>query len=267
MIFTGRGAIVLIMSNDESSQAPRGRSPSYPGAALEAALQRARTAYEKLRQHPAPIKAFTDLWGFKSPTTGPASLTVAALKKYGLLDYDGSGDSRTARLTDLAVAILMKPDPLPAIQQAALTPPIYREMWDKYHNDVPPEEALRYEFVVQRGFTENGFRDFLRIYRDTISFAKLEVPHPEERAHEDDFLFEPKLEEPAVSRGPHTRRFVEPPADGGATVYTVPVAPGLNVTVEGRFPLSPKAWTQFMAVLAAMRPALVDEVQQDAAVE
>ena len=254
------------MSNDETSQAPRGRSPSYPGAALESAIQRARTAYEKLRQHPAPIKAFTDLWGFKSPTTGPASLTVAALKKYGLLDYEGSGDSRTAKLTDLAVAILMKPDPMPAIQQAALTPPIYREMWDKYHTDVPPEEALRYEFVVQRGFTENGFRDFLRIYRDTISFAKLELPQAGERAREDEFLFEADREEPAATR-PDTRRFVEPAADGSATTYTVPVAPGLNVTVEGRFPLSPKAWTQFMAVLAAMRPALVEEDRQHAAVE
>ncbi|MEO8267256.1 MAG: hypothetical protein ABI706_17275 [Ilumatobacteraceae bacterium] len=255
------------MSIDETSQAPRGRSPSYPGAALETAVQRARTAYEKLRQHPAPIKSFTDLWGFKSSTTGPASLTVAALKKYGLLDYEGSGDARTARLTDLAVAILMKPDPMPGIQQAALTPPIYREMWDKYHNDVPPEEALRYEFVVQRGFTENGFRDFLRIYRDTISFAKLDIPQQAELPQEDEFLFEPDHEEPDPLRKTDKRQREERPSDSRATAYTVPVEPGLNVTVEGRFPLTPKAWTQFMAVLAAMRPALVEEESLDAVLE
>ena len=255
------------MSIDETSQAPRGRSPSYPGAALETAVQRARTAYEKLRQHPAPVKAFTDLWGFKSPATGPASLMVAALKKYGLLEYEGSGDARTARLTDLSVAILMKPDPTPGIQQAALTPPIYREMWDKYHNDVPPEEALRYEFVVQRGFTENGFRDFLRIYRDTISFAKLDRSQPAESPPEDEILFEPEHSDPDASLGSNKRLRSDPLVDSRATSYAVPVAPGLNVTVEGRFPLTPKAWTQFMAVLAAMRPALVEEELHDAGLE
>lgn len=254
------------MSNDEPSHAPRGRSPSYPGAALEAAIQRARGAYDKLRQHPAPIKAFTDLWGFKSPTTGPASQAVAALKKYGLLEYEGSGDARTARLTDLAVSILMKPDPLPAIQQAALTPPIYREMWDKYHNDVPPEEALRYEFVVQRGFTENGFRDFLRIYRDTIAFAKLDIAKAAPPSLDEDASLESdpeeELDDSPISGGRH----VDQKPKVGVTAYPVPVAPGINVIVEGQFPLTPKAWTQFMAVLAAMRPALVDEEPEDGAV-
>lgn len=245
------------MSLDEGLQAPRGRSPSFPGVALEPAIQRARSAYERLRQHQAPVKAFSDLWGFKSPITGPASLTVAALRKYGLLDYDGVGEARTARLTDLAVDILMKPDPLPAIQQAALTPPIYREMWDRYSNDVPPEEALRYEFVVQRGFTENGFRDFLRIYRDTVSFARLSKAASTENL-DDDIAEEPQI---PIEFQPSSPGFSANPSSTLVSEYQVPVAPGLNVSVKGQFPLTAKAWRQFMAVLAAMRPALVDDTE------
>jgi hypothetical protein len=193
-----------------------------------------------------------------SATTFVGSLTVAALKKYGLLDYEGSGDARTASLTDLAVDILMKPDPLPGIQRAALTPPIYREMWDTYHHDIPPEEALRYEFVVQRGFTENGFRDFLRIYRDTISFAKFDPSQPAEPTVEDEAQSEPESKDSEDLRTSTKSKTQPPPVDPTITAYAIPVAPGLNVTVEGRFPLSPTAWAQFMAVLAAMRPALVE---------
>src|SRR5207244_4059425 len=71
------------------------------------------------------------------------------------------------------VDILMKPDPLAEIQTAALLPPIHREMWNTYGVPVPDYDALRYEFVVQKGFTDNGLRDFLREYGETIAFAKL----------------------------------------------------------------------------------------------
>jgi hypothetical protein len=50
--------------------------------------------------------------------------------------------------------------------------------------------------------------------------------------------------------------------------YAVPIALGTDVTIEGRFPMSETEWNQFMAVLAAMKPALVgnhDLHQSDAA--
>ena len=264
LCFSALAGRVVSMSMDEGTQAPKGRSPSFPGVALEPAIERARTAYARLRQHAAPIKGFTDIWGFKSAITGPASITIASLRKFGLLDYEGSGDTRTAKLTDLAVEILMKPDPISAIQQAALTPPIYREMWDKYHNDVPPEEALRYEFVVQRGFTENGFRDFLRIYRDTVLYAKLEArgPAPANHAPEAAEGSTDDQEEPGHFERDRVRDKQRPPKPGTQS-YQIPVAPGVNVLVDGSFPLSPKEWTQFIAVLNAMRPALVNDADNE----
>jgi len=243
----------------ESEKAPRGRSPSYPGIALGTAIDRARSAYERLRQHKVPVKSFTDVWGYKSPTTGPATVTFAALKKFGLLEDEGNGDQRVAQLTDLAVAILMKSDPLPAIQVAALTPPIHAEMWNLYGADVPPAEALQYEFVVQRGFTPNGFVDFLREYQDTIAFANLgssvtveddQRPDPEER-HDDPE--ERNAGEQRRSQGRRKRN--DPGAD--VLTYAVPTGRG-DITVEGKFPLTESEWEQFMVVLNAMKPGLVE---------
>lgn len=44
--------------------------------------------------------------------------------------------------------------------------------------------------------------------------------------------------------------------------YAIPVAQGENVTIEGEFPLTEAKWTQFMAVLSAMKLGLVGEPEQ-----
>jgi hypothetical protein len=243
----------LAAMSDQPTKVPRGRSPSYPGIPLGEAVERARQAYAVLRTHSAPIKAFTDAWGYKSQITGPATSTVAALRKYGLLDQQGNGDSRTAKLSDLAVEIIMKEDPADAIRRAALHPPIFGEMWSMYATDVPPETALRYEFVTNRGFTETGFLDFLRSYKETVSYAnlgasvKIEPPPQDERADEDD----EEDDDGSATRRNARRR------GGNVLTYPVPVGIGVDVVVEGKFPLTPTQWTQFIAVLTAMKPALV----------
>ncbi|MGZ4688168.1 MAG: hypothetical protein ACXVJW_03995 [Acidimicrobiia bacterium] len=243
------------------TKAPRGRSPSFPGLSLKVAVQRAQTAYEQLRTHPSPLGTFTAVWGYKSPTTGPATVALAALRKYGLLKYEGEKGGRTARLTDLAVEILVKPDNKAAIQKAALLPPIHKEMWDRFGSDLPPESALRYEFEAQRGFTDSGFRDFLKEYRETVAFAELassasvgEQADLDEGADDGTEELDDENDDNQQKKPRRQRR-----TGAGMLTYAVPVAAGHDVTVEGRFPLSETEWAQFMAVLQAMRPALVGD--------
>ena len=45
--------------------------------------------------------------------------------------------------------------------------------------------------------------------------------------------------------------------------YFVPIARGLNIAVEGPFPLTESQWEQFQSVLTAMKPALVAD-EEDA---
>lgn len=232
---------------------PKGRSPSYPGIPLSTAVQRARVLKENAGRHQVPMANITGYWGYKTPYTGPASVTYAALKKYGLLDEEGSGDARMGKLSDLGWDILMNPDPMPSIQKAALLPAIHREIWELYGDDLPPEDAMRFEFVGKRGFTDSGFTDFLRVYRETIAFAQLssagnlpEEPDPPKKAgaHE--------------SRREQQRRGGGVSQDGILTI-PVPVIGGAPIVIEGEFPVSEAAWSQFIAVLQAMKPGLVAE--------
>lgn len=244
----------------------KGRSPSYPAISLRAAVERAQVIWDNERHHEAPIAAITGHWGFRSPDTGPASVTYAALRKFGLLDVEGTGASRVAKLTPLAIDILMKPDSLPAIRQAALTPPIHRETWEKYGANLPSEANLRYRFVVEGGFTDTGFQEFIREYRDTIDYAQLasagslDGETDASGGQDDDHEGETQ---PADLPPPPFPKRRQGGVSGNVLTIPVPIIGGKPVTVEGEFPISEAAWAQFMAVLNAMKPGLVRDPELD----
>ena len=80
----------------------RHRSPSYPAISIAEAIDRARTLYHAERQSPTPRETVVEHWGYKANSSA-GHTTLSALKKYGLIAYEGSGNNRKARLTDLAV--------------------------------------------------------------------------------------------------------------------------------------------------------------------
>lgn len=253
------------MPDVESHKSKRGRSPSYPGIDLEAAIARAQTLYDRERRNASPMSAITAHWGYGSPTTGPAAVTYAALKKFGLLEESGKGQARMGKLTDLALDIILNPDAaarLAAIQTAALSPPIHAELWAKHKEDgLPSDGALRYELVRNRGFTENGASEFIREFRDTIAFAQLASAGTVGR--ETDEVEDDETPPPDPRQQRQQRRRREPKmTESDVLTYAVPVAAGTDVTIEGHFPLTEAEWTQFLAVLNAMKPGLVGKRQQ-----
>lgn len=259
------------MSEQPEHRRTKGRSPSYPGLSLPVAVERARMVYDLEGRHAAPITAITRHWGFKSPTTGPASVAYSALIKYGLLADEGSGLDRSAKLTELALDILLNPNHQPSTHRAALLPSIHREMWEEFGNSLPSDDNLRWRLVVQRGFTETGMRDFIREYRDTLAYAQLpetasipsEAPPLAEEDVQDDTEHEPT---PPRPRGPQRRGGSGMSTDMQAPdvqTFSVPLLGAPPVIVEGKFPVSEAEWTYFMAVLSAMKPGLVLPSESD----
>ncbi len=251
-----------------------GRSPSYPSIPLRTAIQRVEVVWQRERQHAIPVEALPALWGYKA-LNGPASTTLAALKKYGLVEDEGSRDARRARVSDLAVEILANPDPNArsnAVSQAALNPSIHVEMWEKYGPELPSDVTLRWELTRERGFTESGAADFVREYRETLAFADLADAHEPEGQ-------EPQPDpEPEAPRRPEAVWAASQSSLGGraapreapaatyqaprrskdyADSYKVPLPNGAVIEVVGPFPLNEAAWQQFMNVLQVMKPGLV----------
>ncbi len=267
------------MSEVSVSETPR-RSPAYPALSLRAAIERAKVLYAAERQHIAPIETAVKHWGYKGPS-GATNIVISALKKYGLIVDSGSGRARKIQVTDLAVRILEHPqelERLASIQRAALLPPIHAEMWRKYRLDMPSDDSWIWELKEDRDFTDGGARDFVKEYRDTVRFAQLgadeandpELSEPEDEASasngDGDFPLDPP-DQPRY-RFPdeqarqiadfQTNSFV---AQAKVQTYPIPVsATGKPpVTVSGAFPLTTIEWTQFMAVLNAMKPVLMSD--------
>lgn len=251
-----------------SSKRPKGRSPSYPALDLKTAIDRARRLYEQERHHATPVETAVRHWGYKS-LSGPANGALAALKKFGLSLDEGSGATRRVRLTDLAVDIIANPDQVrreAAIRQAALTPPIHRELWDRWGRELPSDENLRWELHRERGFTETGATEFIAEYRATIDFAKLEPRSEVDDGGRDDGDDDGDRDGDAEAEdqvehqgrgGLHRNARRQSDVDSPGVTYLLPVAINKNVTVAGGFPLTEQEWVQLMAVLAAMKPALV----------
>lgn len=263
-------------------QRPKGRSPAYPAISLEKAIQRVRQLYARDKQYAIPVSSLPEIWGYRS-LNGPASLTISALKKFGLVDEEGAKSERRITVTDSAVHILNHPSSdarTEAIRDAALLPPVHRELWDAYGASLPSDANLEWRLTRERGFTETGAKEFIREWRETMEFANLDelsrpaasagtstpVEGDEDAGHSQVQVAEPLVVSaapPQVDPG-EARVRSQPHADTESTpsVQSYPIPIALHgrppVVVSGPFPLSEPEWAQFKAVLDAMRPVLVN---------
>jgi hypothetical protein len=250
----------------------RPRSPSYPGIDLETALQKAQVVFTEEQRHAAHIDTLYGHWGNK-PGSGAGGITLAALKKFGLMVDEGSGDTRRAKLTDDALAILLEERDSPArweaIKAAALLPKIHAETWEKYGGSLPSDANLRSWLIREKAFTTGGADDFINQLRRTISYAGLgpsdRLPS-KETIPSDEAQTGMATTSPARSTAPIERpieafqRASERPS--GVRAVQLPLGSGW-ATLDAPFPLTEEAWTLMITVLNAMKPGLVRKPESE----
>ena len=154
----------------------RVRSPSYPAVHLEEAIRRAGQLKEFGGRHQVTVSFVLQHWGYRPQSTNGMKI-VAALNYFGLLKTTGTGEARKAELTDRAWRILVDHkgslDRQRAIQDAALSPKLYKELWEKWGADMPPKPEIRAYLVLEKKFNERTVNDFLVDYQATVKFAEL----------------------------------------------------------------------------------------------
>jgi hypothetical protein len=233
------------------------RSPSYPAIDLKTALDKAQVIRQREGRHPAPVKTIIGHFGY-GPKSSAGQLAFAALKKYGLLDESISGQTRMAKLSELALRILLDPreDSLErwsAIREAAKRPVIHAELLAKYGTDLPSDENLKAYLLLERKFGENAVEDFIGQYKRTISFARLG----------DDATFsgenqeqEHPMETPAQERG--SRAMPTPPARTDVRRLSMPMSRGRTLVIEAPVPMSEAEVEALEATLKAWKTLLTE---------
>lgn len=155
------------------------RSPNYPALGLEKALGKVG-ALVRNKRHYVPLRTAMDQMDYK-PDSSTGQQAVAALKYFGLVNLEGVGDKRQIRMSDRAAKIVAShPDRERLIREAALLPPIHREVWDRFYkgtDGLAPDEAIKQYLVWDREdtkFSPESVDGFIEQFKQTIRFAKLD---------------------------------------------------------------------------------------------
>ncbi len=169
----------MAVETDARQKRSRTRSPAYPYIALPSALEKAAVLWQVEGRHPAAVSVALQHWGYKEDSSTGYSC-VAALKKFGLVDHEGMGETRQVRLSGLALSILLdknpdSPERRDALRAAALGPRIHAELWERYGTELPSDQSLKRFLVVERSFNEAAVDELLDEYKVTMAFAGLPV--------------------------------------------------------------------------------------------
>jgi hypothetical protein len=153
----------------------RDRSPAYPVIALEAAVEKLAEFDVHFKRTAARPEKVGEAWAIK--TKAYADRIAAALRYFGLLEYQGSGKDRSIVISENGRKYLRAhQDELKReiIKVSALRPKQIAKHWNEWGVDRPADAACL-DALMDEGFSEGGARDFLKVYNATITYAKLSV--------------------------------------------------------------------------------------------
>lgn len=148
------------------------KSPNYPAIGLAKAIESVRALWSAEKRTPVDSKTAVQAMGYGT-LSGPATVHLSALRKYGLIEADG----KSVKVSQLAMRILHNPaqDRQMAIEEAAQKPDLFRELAATHAE--ASDTALRSYLVVEKGFSESGAKQFISSFRETLTLAK---PHDPE---------------------------------------------------------------------------------------
>ncbi len=161
----------------EEPKASRSRSPNHPSLSLSDAIEKMKILHDKYIRTAVPIPIACAQWGYKNPRSSGALQIQAAVKAYGLADASESGGVAKLAVSESAEHIIRNaPDRSRLLQEAALTPPIHRELWDHYNHQLPHDDVLSGYLKWERAggrFTDDAVGAFITRFRESLRYAGL----------------------------------------------------------------------------------------------
>jgi hypothetical protein len=150
----------------------RMRSPNYPMFSLSDGLTKIKLIFDAEKRNLTPADVILNHLGYKKDS-GTGGRAISALRQYGLLE-DTSGNYR---VSDLAYGILFgeegSSDVENDIRISALKPLIFSEIVATYAGGLPSDASLKSFLITKKGFNPDSVEEFIRVFKETISLAKV----------------------------------------------------------------------------------------------
>jgi hypothetical protein len=214
------------------------RSPNYPQLSLPEAIEKTQILYRTLHTAEAPAEKIVEKLGYSS-LNGRSMGVLSALKKYGLIG--GKGDK--LGVTRDAVVIIERagdhPSKREALKRAALSPPLFEEIYDNFRGQMPDLVDLRV-YLTERKFSRAAIDEISENYYQTMALVPPEekeyTPAAPSTINEEESDMRPQQEPPATSTQLRAAAAIEAAA-AKREAYEQSVA-YLQKAKEYRFPLS-----------------------------
>ncbi|MFZ5524972.1 MAG: hypothetical protein ACOY9D_12960 [Pseudomonadota bacterium] len=159
----------------KEDSAKKARSPQFPFISLGKCVDRAKELEAEYGSNSGRPSNIVKAWKYAEKSSGGIQ-TIAALVAFGLLEELGTGDERKLKLSPLAMTILKDKRPSnaeKAIKEAAIKPKVIQELWAEWGANRPPDHECQSILHLDKNFTEDAAQRLLKVFDDTISYAKL----------------------------------------------------------------------------------------------
>lgn len=240
--------------------ASRQRSRNFPMIDLAKALERVQVLKDAGGGAYMPMEVAAKHWGYSVKSSGLLR-TVGTLNQYKLVDVEGGGQARKIRPSNLATTILDHYDHTvrqTARREAALNPAVYRELWDHFNGEIPPDDILEWELRngALAGFVvATSVREFIRSFRSTLEFTR--PPEDDTMASDGKTATDTDPELSMEMKGdPMADVFQGSGGDvGQQTYFKVPVEikGSLRGIIVIPTPLTPAQWSKFEEALETVK--------------
>ena len=150
------------------------RGKAHPVVGLESAVDRARQIREAYGKRRIALAVLAKCWGL-SASGGLFRRLISALKQFGLADDQGSRGHREVFLSELGLAVLspIEDGRMRALQEAALKPSIYHQLWSRADQTMPSDSEIEDFCIRIAGYGPASAKIFIRNFKSTVSYSGL----------------------------------------------------------------------------------------------
>lgn len=163
--------------NTNTDQGKRMRGPNYPSIDLDRSITIAQSLFEKYKKTSVAFEVAMKALNISPKSSGGLRIT-AALASYGLIEVEGVGNAKQIKISDLAYQIIADKRAISserdiAIRESALSPVMFKKIWEEYPENLPPKDVLEYDLTFKYRFNPSSTSDFINVFTKTMEYAKV----------------------------------------------------------------------------------------------
>lgn len=221
------------------------RGPGYPGLGLPDAIERMRQVVKAEPHNEMSGKAAAIHLGYKG-VSGASLTMIADMRRYGLLE--GRGDQ--IKVSRDALTIITdensedQSERIESLKRCSINDSLFSTIASNYKGIPAPATLISY--LIKNGFNSSTAEEAASHYTETMEFVNEQAKDYNPDKNGDD-------------KPPENERDKDKKRTHGMKDIQLPYSNDAWATLSAPFPLDKAAWDQMIAVLQAMKPALVTE--------